>query len=259
MDCALWPLALRDDLVRAFRPGEPAEREAPFRTLRSHEWATAGVAVHTRQGGRAAGRVVVFSVLNVDAAICARYGDVTMAAAIAKAAARLEQDPTFLRLQTSLAEHASGLVLSIAGGELAIADPFVDLIRELAMKTTAVRLQHRFAKLASWYHVGRISTVAEAYVTIEGGGKHSLVPRDLARAVFRERVGECLAIMNRPVDGRELIVRAVPGIALEPKQNPYSPFARPAAGFQRVSAADLAYLRGVPKSFEITIPITIER
>jgi hypothetical protein len=259
MDCALWPLVLRDDLVRAFRPGEPAEREAPFRTLRAHEWATAGVAVHTRQGGRAAGRVVVFSVLNVDAAICARCGDVTLAAAIAKAAARMEEDPTFVRLQTSLAEHAAGVVSSIAEGELAAANPFVDLIRQLATKTAAVRLQHRFAKLAAWYHVGRISSVAEAYVTIEGGGKQSLVPRNLARAVFRERVGECLAIMNRPVDGREMIVRAVPGITLEPKRDSYSPFERPASGFQRVSAADLAYLRGVPKPFEITIPITIER
>jgi hypothetical protein len=126
------------------------------------------------------------------------------------------------------------------------------------MKTAAVRLQRRFARLRS-YHVGRISSVAEAYVIVDGGGKQSFVPRDLARAASRERVGECLAIMNGPIDGREMIIRAVPGIALEPKEDSYSPFARPAAGFQRVSATDLAYLRGVPKPLAITIPITIER
>ncbi|HEY6728767.1 MAG TPA: hypothetical protein VI197_32370 [Polyangiaceae bacterium] len=259
MNLALWPLVLRKDLVRAFRPGERGDREAPFRTLRDHEWATAGVTVHARQGSRAAGRIVVFSVLNLDAAIYARRGDEAMAAEMAKAAASLEGCTTFAQLQTSLAEHPRAVVSSIAEGELAAASPFVELIRTLAMKTAEVRRQHHFDKLASWYHVGRISTVAEGYVVVDGEGKQSFVPRSLARAVFRERVGECLAVMNSPVDDREMIVRAVPGIELDPEKDSYSPFARPAAGFQRVSAADLAYLRGVPRPLAITIPITIER
>ncbi len=259
MEFALWPLALRSDLVRAFRPGERAEREAPFRTLRGHDWATAGVEVRTRQDGHAAGRIVVFSVLNVDAAICARCGDEGMAAEIARAAARLEGSATFVRLRARLAEHPPAVVMAIAGGELAAAGPFVDVIRQLAMGTAAVRRQRRFAKLASWYHVGRISSVAEAYVIVDGGGKQSFVPRSLARSVLRERVGECLAVMNSPVDDREMIVRAVPGIELEAEKDSYSPFARPEGGFQRVSAADLAYLRGVPRQLQITIPITIDR
>lgn len=258
MEFALWPLALRDDLVRAFRPGEPAEREGPFRTLRAHEWATAGVVIPTRQGGRAAGRVVVFSELNVDAAVCARCGDLEMAVAIAKAATRLEHDLEFVRLQKSLAEHALRVVALVAAGQVATDDPFLGLIRRIATKTALVRQQRRFAKLASWYHVGRISAVAEGYVVIDGGGKQSLVPRNLARAAFRERVGECLAIMNGPVDGRERIVRAVPGIALEPGAGSYSPFARPPGGLQRVSSGDLAYLQGVPIPTQIPVPITIE-
>lgn len=259
MDFALWPLVLRSDLVRAFRPGESAGREAPFRTLRDHNWATAGVAVHTRQAGRAAGRVVVFSVLNVDAAICARCGDAATAAEMAKAAARLEQSPMFVRLLARLAEHSPADVSLIAEGELAAAGPFVDVIRQLAMRTAAVRRQRRFAEFMSSYHVGRISSVAEEYVIVDGGGKQSFVPRSLARSVFRERVGECLAVMKSPVDDREMIVRAVPGIELEPKNVSYSPFARPEGGFQSVSASDLAYLRGVPRPLAITIPITVER
>jgi hypothetical protein len=268
-ELGLWPLALRADLVRAFRPGEPSDREAPFRTLREHDWATKGIPVHTRSGARAAGRVVLFSVLNVDSAICARCGDVSTAVEITKAAARLEASSLFVRLQEALAEHPLQLVSSIAGGELVAAGPFVDLVRQLAMTTAAVQRQRRFAKLASWYHVGRISSVAESYVTIDGGGKQSFVPRNLARAVFRERVGECLAIMNGPVESREMIVRALPGIPLDDERTTtkhsasrarsYSPFARPATGFQRVSAADVAYLRGAPKPIAITIPITIER
>ena len=256
---ALWPLALRRDLVRAFRPGEHAEREAPFRTLRGHDWATRGVEVRTRQDGHAAGRIVVFSVLNVDAAICARCGDEGMAAEIATAAARLEKSRTFVHLLTRLAELPPAVVTAIAGGELAAAGPFVDIIRQLAMGTAVVRQQRRFAKLASWYHVGRISSVAEAYVIVDGGGKQSFVPRSLAHSVWRERIGECLAVMNGPVDDREMIVRAAPGIELEAERGSYSPFARPEGGFQSVSAADLAYLRGIPRQLQITIPITIER
>jgi hypothetical protein len=259
MDFALWPLALRRDLVRAFRPGERAEREAPFRTLRGHNSATAGVEVRTRQGGHAAGRIVVFSALNVDAAIFARCGNEAMAVAMARAAARLEESPTFVRLQARLAELSPDVVSAIAEGELATAGPLVDVIRQLAMRTAAVRRQRRFAKLASWYHVGRISSVAEAYVVVDGEGKQSFVPRSLARSVFRERVGECLAVMNGPVGDREMIVRAVPGIELDPEKNSYSPFARPAGGFQRVSASDLAYLRGIPRPLQITVPITIDR
>ncbi len=259
MDFALWPLALRSDLVRAFRPGERAEREAPFRTLRGHHSATAGVEVRTRQGGHAAGRVVVFSALNVDAAICARCGNESMAVAMARAAERLEKSPTFVRLQARLAEHPPAVVSAIAEGQLPAAGPLVDVIRQLAMRTAAVRRQPRFAKLATWYHVGRISSVAEAYVIVDGGGKQSLVPRSLARSVFREGVGECLAVMNSPVDDREMIVRALPGIELNTKKGSYSPFARPEGGFQSVSASDLAYLRGIPSPLQITVPITIER
>ncbi|MGC4089864.1 MAG: hypothetical protein QM756_18655 [Polyangiaceae bacterium] len=259
MDFALWPLALRSDLVRAFRPGERAEREAPFRTLRGHHWATSGVEVRTRQDGHAAGRIVVFSVLNVDAAICARCGDEDMAAEVARAAARLEGSRIFVDLRARLAELTPSVVTAIAEGELAAAGPFVDIIRQLATGTAAVRRQRRFAKLASWYHVGRISSVAEAYVIVDGGGKQSFVPRSLARSVSRERVGECLAVMNSPVEDREMIVRAVPGIELGVEKKSYSPFARPEGGFQSVSVRDLDYLRGIPRPLQITVPITIER
>ena len=86
MNCALWPIALRADLVRAFRPGESPTREGPFRTLRLHHWAASGVPVQLRQGGHAAGRVVLFSMLNVEAAMSARCGEDGMAAALAKSA-----------------------------------------------------------------------------------------------------------------------------------------------------------------------------
>src|SRR5262245_22193855 len=98
MEIALWPVVLRADLVRAFRPGEPPAREGPFRTLRQRHWATSGVPIHGRQGGHAAGRVVLFSILNVEAAISARCGDEKMAVGLARAAERMEQSKSFARL-----------------------------------------------------------------------------------------------------------------------------------------------------------------
>ena len=40
-----WPLASRDRIVHAFRPGGDSTAEGPFRTLRRHQWASAGVRV----------------------------------------------------------------------------------------------------------------------------------------------------------------------------------------------------------------------
>lgn len=262
MNLALWPVVLREDLVRAFRPGEPAEREGPFRTLREHDWATRGVPIHTRSGGRASGRVVLYSILNVEAAICARCGASETATALTKAAEQLEKSEAFLQLKALLSECPSTAVSSFAEGALAPVarpDALMSVLRTLARDTEGIRHQRRFVKHASRFQVGRISSVEAQYVVIEGEGKLTVVvPRLLARAAHREQVGECLGVINSQVDDRELIVRAVPGIDLNPRTERYSPFKR-VEGFERVSAADAAYLRGRPIPPKITIPIIIEQ
>ena len=128
------------------------------------------------------------------------------------------------------------------------------------MRTEAVRLQRRFTKHASRFDVGRISNVTDGYVVVTGEGRSSFaVPRHLARAAHREQLGDCLGVINGQADNRELIVRAVPGIDLSRDQAAaYSPFTR-VKGFERVSAADAAYLRGSPVPFTISIPVVIER
>ena len=97
-----WPVVGRTQIIQAFRPGEPASKEAPFRTLRSHGWATAGMSVVTRSEHRASGRFIIFSVLNVDAARLAREGDERSAKVLAKAAARVEASAAFGRLRKLL-------------------------------------------------------------------------------------------------------------------------------------------------------------
>jgi hypothetical protein len=261
MEFALWPIALRTDLVRAFRPGESATREGPFRTLRQHGWATPGVPLHIREGGRAAGHVVVFSILNIEAAMCARCGEATTAASFAKAAARIEASATFVRLQVFLSQWPASAVSSLVEGAHVPEDSALALVlRTLALQTATVRLQRRFAKHALACHVGRISSSTEGYVVVTNeGGLSIAVPRGLARAAHRERIGECLAVINSHVDARELIVRAMPGIDVgRDRAEPYSPFAR-VDGFERINATDAAYLRGRPEPLTIQIPVTIEQ
>jgi hypothetical protein len=260
VEIALWPVALRADLVRAFRPGEPSSREGPFRTLRQHNWATPGVPVRLRHGGRAAGRVMLYSMLNVDAAVCARCGDVATAVKLAKAAGRLEHGGSFIRLQKLLADLPPATVSSIAGGTLAegLAD-LTAVLRKLALQTEAARHGRPVRPLHSFL-IGRISQATGDYVVVTTDENHSFaVPRDLARAANRDRVGDCLGVISSPTDDRGLIVRAVPGIDLGPDEHErYSPFARP-KGFERISAADAAYLRGTPTPPRVLVPVSIER
>jgi hypothetical protein len=258
---ALWPIALRSDLVRAFRPGEPAMREGPFRTLRQHGWATAGVPLHMRHGGRAAGQLVVFSILNIEAAICARCGEATTASLFAQAAARIEASRAFVRLQEFLSHCPASTVASLVEGALVPeASDLAPILRALALQTATTRLQRRFTKRALAFHVGRISSSTEGYVVVTNeGGLSVAVPRVLARAAHRERIGECLGVINSHVDERELIVRAMPGIDVSQEHDePYSPFAR-VDGFERISVSDEAYLRGRPAPLTIQIPVAIDQ
>ena len=260
MEFALWPIALRADLVRAFRPGEPATREGPFRTLRQHGWATPGVPLHIRHRGRAAGQLVVFSILNIEAAMWARCGEATTAASFARAAARIEASGPFVRLQAFLSQCPASTVPSLVEGALLPDDSdFALVLRALALQTATIRLQRQFAKHALPIHVGRISSSTEGYVVVTNeGGRSVAVPRGLARAAHREQIGECLGVINS-VDERELIVRTMPGIKVGPEHaEPYSPFAR-VDGFERINAGDEAYLRGRPAPLTIQIPVAIEQ
>lgn len=260
MEFGLWPVALRTDLVRAFRPGESSTREAPFRTLREHDWATAGVSVHLHDGRHAAGKLVLFSILNVEAAISARSGDAEMAVELARAAERLEKSRWFKLVQSLLADlPATDVVAFVEGAAVPGSAKLSTTLRMLALQTERVRHQKRFARRRISFHVGQISRVEGEYVVITSETESSVaVPRGLARAAHRERIGECLAVINSQPDERELIVRAVPGIDLRsPVVEGFSPFAR-SPGFEPVSRADVAYLRGRPAPLTIRFPVTIE-
>src|SRR5262245_22787168 len=104
MTIAAWPVARRTRLVHAFKPGDRSHSEAPFRTLRKHDWATPGVRIAPRAGSHLSGQLTMFSSLNVEAARLARRGDEVAATRVAAAATELEARPEFDRLSKILAE-----------------------------------------------------------------------------------------------------------------------------------------------------------
>ena len=99
-----WPLVNRDRIVHAFRPGGDSTAEGPFRTLRRHQWASAGVRVSRHADRGLAGQMTVFSRLNVESARLARRGEAAAATATARAAMDLEASPEFARLAQMLME-----------------------------------------------------------------------------------------------------------------------------------------------------------
>src|SRR6476659_236332 len=168
MMIAAWPVVDRSRVVHAFRPGGSASAEAPFRTLRGHAWASAGIRVTPRAAGQLAGQLTLFSALNVEAARLARHGNRAAAERVARAAEELEAGPEFghlRRLLSLLTEHEAagvlrGVVQDAESSELAE-----------ALKAVARRTEERRAEeliLASLVEViaGRIAEVHDGYVLL---------------------------------------------------------------------------------------------
>lgn len=254
-----WPIVGRAQLVRTFRPGEQATKEAPFRTLRAHGWATAGVSVVTRKEGSASGRLTLFSVLNTDAARLAREGAHRGAMTLAKAAAAIEASAEFLRLQQLLMGLLSKDVSAVIEGGVAEAQKpdLHELLQRIARMTTMARLRcSRKVKLAEVV-AGRLSEEAGLLIlNVEGGGP-TAVPRWLAESAHRGNVGDCLALVTEKLDAQQMVVHALPGIEAGPSSAPrFSPFGRDAP-VHALTKADAQRLAGRPAPLRILVPVAI--
>lgn len=256
-----WPLALRADLVQVFDPGKESSREGPFRTLRSHRWTTSGKTVVIRRGKHAAGRITLFSALNVDAALAARSGHETLALSFARAAERIEASRPFSELVRLLSGLPAKQVNDVALGVVESDWPELDeAVRKVAVLTHEVRTRGRLAKAKSAFVAGRVSQTASGFVVVTTEVSSLAVPRELARAAHRDRIGDCLAIHTDKVDERGVVIRAVPGVDLQEqvKAAPrFSPFRR-GAPVDSIDEADAKMLRGRPAPLIIRVPVVIE-
>jgi hypothetical protein len=259
MTIAAWPVATRSRLVRAFRPGEPSSAEGPFRTLRSHRWATAGVRVTRRAAGRLGGQLTLFSSLNVDAARLARLGVLDAAGRLAYAAATLEGGPDFARLRTLLATLPTEAALNVVDGVLPPDAPtdLADTLRALAHRTDQRRAQERALGTSMEVMTGRIIEVHDHYVLLSAPDQPTtLVPRWMATTAHRTHVGDPLALLLDRLGDATAVIEAVP--AIDTDAPPFTPFGRADPRTRTITTADEHLLTGQPEPPLILVPVQID-
>lgn len=255
----VWPVALRGQLVRAFRPGEDPEKEAPFRTLRKHGWSSPGVNVVCREHSRAAGRLTVFSMLNVDAARHAREGRGREAVALAKAAAKVELGSAFAQLKTMISGSSvveAAAALQGMGPEAR--DPrLLEVLGLIASETMIARKRWTGSGARLQTVTGRISESLPDVVVLESSTQRTYVPRGLAESANRVNVGEFLALITERLDRSQVAFEVLPAIALDGEGDAgASPFGR-SAPIHHVSVSDAALLRRLPAPLRVLVPVTV--
>jgi len=259
MHILLWPIISRDRLVCAFRPGEPASSEAPFRTLRKHSWSTGGVRITPRAEGRAAGRMTLFSTLNLEAVRLARLDETRSAARIAKVAVAVESSRAFSRFGQLLARLPAESVRAVAHGLLPATAPndLWDALLRLTEET------ERRWKIASEHIVmpevitGRITQLGTTALVLHvGPGPDITLPRWLARAAERDVLGGCLGLVFDQFENGAALTYALPALDLHeapPRFSPYGQHAPPLS----LTADDVEMFKREAPELRVPVPVTI--
>jgi hypothetical protein len=261
---AAWPVVVRDRIVHAFKPGGSPTAEAPFRTLRRHEWVSQGVRVTLFADRGLAGQMTFFSSLNVVAARLARRGNAPAAARVARAAADLEAGPEFAVLRSLMSQLPDREAEQVVNGLLPENGPaaLTEALRAIASRTEQVRANDiLLSSPAEVVFAGRIAEVSDRFVLlVEAEGTTTMAPLWMAGAARRDRVGDLLALVADKLDGASAVVEAVPAIDIDdpPGANGFSPFGRGDARTRNITADDVRLLAGEPKSLQILVPVTID-
>jgi len=255
----------REEIVRAFSPAGEAGREAPFRRLRAHGWASAGVRVLRRHSGHLAGQSVLFSRLNVDAARLARRGDDDGARRAALRATQVEAAPEFHHLEVLLSQLTHDDLQAVIGGVI----PPVELAREIHAALAVVALLAEAARLdaalpaTTDLFVGWVSALRSDSVVVSGSyGEQTALPLWMVGVVHRANIGDAVVLVSEKLDESRAVVEAVPGITV-PRQRagtpePFHPFGRGDRRKTTITSADAEVLRRQPRALQILVPVTIE-
>jgi hypothetical protein len=261
---AAWPVVIRDRIVHAFKPGGSSAAEAPFRTLRRHEWVSQGVRVTLFADHGLAGQMTFFSSLNVMAARLARRGNAPAAMRVARAAADLEAGPEFSVLRNLLSKLPDREAEQVVSGLFPEDGPaaLAEALRAVASRTEQVRANDvLLSSPAEVVFAGRIAEVSDRFVLlVQVEGTATMVPLWMAGAARRDRVGDFLALVSDKLDGVSAVVEAVPAIAIDdaPGDDGFSPFGRSDARARSITADDVRLLAGEPQSLRILVPVTID-
>jgi hypothetical protein len=265
---AAWPVVIRDRIVHAFKPGGSPASEAPFRTLRRHEWVSQGVRVTLFADRGLAGQMTFFSSLNVVAARLARRGNAPAAARVARAAADLEAGPEFAVLRSLLSKLPDREAEQVIGGLFPERGPaaLAEALRAVASRTEQVRANDiLLSSPAEVVFAGRIAEVTHGFVLLvevkrTATATTTMVPLWMAGAARRDQVGDFLVLVADKLDGASAVVEAVPAIDIDdtPEADGFSPFGRGDARTRSITVDDVRLLAGEPRSLRILVPVTID-
>jgi hypothetical protein len=262
MTIAAWPVVARRRVVHAYKPGELSASEGQFRTLRGHEWASSGVRVTRRAGQRLLGQMTLFSSLNVEAARLVRHGNLDGAVRVARAAAELEAGPEFAQLKRIMAKLTDHDAERVVDGVLPddAPDELAEALTTIARRTERWRAGELTLTALAEVITGRIAEVHEGYVLlVRTSGPATMVPRWMAVAAQRDKVGALLALVTDKLDDGRAVVEAVPAIDLDDDTSPdsFNPFSRDPRALS-INKADERLLAGEPQPLRILVPVLID-
>ena len=263
MTIAAWPVVDRHRVVHAYKPGEPSAAEGPFRTLRAHKWASSGVRVTRRAGGRLTGQMTVFSSLNVESARLARHGNPDAAARVACAAAELETGPEFAWLQRILSDLPGHEAERVIDGVLPdeAPDALAEALKAVARRTEQLRADELILTTLAEVIAGRIEEVHEGYVVlVRVSGPAAMIPRWMTIHAQRDKVGALLALVMDKLDAGSAVIEVVPAIDVgeETGGGVFSPFGRGDVRVRSLTRADERLLAADPQPLRILVPVLIE-
>jgi hypothetical protein len=219
------------------------------------------VSVVTRQNDRASGRVSVFSVLNLDAARCARGGDTKSASAFAEGAATVESSKDFVRFCEMLSGSPAAVICSTLEGQIPEAQraELEVLLRAITLKTRQVRAKQSTPAPRGVF-LGKISEQWPDFLVLRSGdGVRTMVPRPLAHSVHREEIDDCMALVTDQIDDHQMVINAVPAIDVPgPGETAFTAFGR-GAPVHAVTESDAQLLSRRPRKLKILVPVAIDR
>ena len=235
--------------------------EGPFRTLRRHEWVSSGTRVSRRTDSGLNGQLTVFSSLNVDAARLARRRHESAAFLVARTAATLEAGSEFAQLSRLLSELPGRDAEQVVKGMLPDepSPELTEALRKVAVCTEQSRTGDiHLSSMAELVFAGQIAEVTKWHVVLtRSNGAATMIPRWMADAVKRDRVGEFLALVADRLDGTSSVIEVVPAIDIE-YEPAFTPYGRRDTRARTITSQDARQIAGQPQQLRVLVPVLID-
>jgi len=181
---------------------------------------------------------------------------------MALAAADMESSPAFTQLVDALAQLDEIGISDILRGDLPADTPqaLTDALRAVASATDQLRATEKLLNEFTQQICGQITEVHDSFVLLAiAWHPPAAVPRWLASAAGRDRVGEFLALITDQLDLSSAVVDVLPALAVDRPTwvAGFTPFGRSAAALT-INQEDERLLSRSPEPLTIVVPVQID-